>query len=74
MKAVLLVTAASLAAMIVPAAAAQAEHQSRSVFVNSPGSALRGDFRCDARDRHDGDRRRDCVILGGSLGYLDYGE
>ncbi|HEX6073253.1 MAG TPA: hypothetical protein VFY95_09635 [Sphingomicrobium sp.] len=74
MKAVLLVAAASLAAVLVPAAPAQAEQRSRPVFVNSPGSALGGDFRCDVRGRHDGDRRRDCVVLGGNLGYLDYGD
>jgi hypothetical protein len=76
MKAVLLVAAASMAAIIIPSAA-QAEHRSRSVFVSSPGSAFGGDFRCDARGRHhDGDRRRsrDCAFFGGNLGYLDYGD
>ena len=79
MKAVLLVAAASLAAATIPASPTEAQFasgttQHRSGQFVSPRSFDR-DFCRDFR-RHDGDHRRsrDCVFLGGNLGYLDYGD
>ena len=70
----LLLAAAALAA-IVPATPAIAEHGSPSIHRDAGrGIICDGrDFRRDRdRDRHR--RIRDCVIVGGNLGYLDYGD
>jgi hypothetical protein len=78
MHRLLLVPAAALIAAI-PALPAQAADSS-AVSVGNPDLRGRTDIRCDSgrRDRHDGRRDRrfrdDCVFLGGSLGYLDYGD
>lgn len=87
MNRVLLVAAASFAALAIPASPAGARdgvgitvpNAKTDNFGGSP--SFRGDFRCDGRDRHrdrdDGRRHRrdrDCVVVGGNLGYLDYGD
>ncbi len=68
MRTMLLAAAVSLAAMVLPAAPAQAQVQSGSVFhAGSMGAADRGfrDGRHDGRnDRRDRRRSRDSVVIG----------
>lgn len=89
MQRLLLVSAALFATAIISPAQAQqfaasgfsghhGHHRSSPQFTGRDDRGFDCDVRSDRRDRHDGrrDRRRsdDCVIVGGNLGYLDYGD